>query len=123
MNQSNQCVLMLGFSNNPNNISFLAARYLYNKGYKLFAPNLSNVGMSGAEIHDASEMEQTADAVIIFIKPERQKNYYNYILSLKPKRIIFNPGTENQELADLASQQNIQVTSGCTIALLTNGLL
>ncbi|MBK8684130.1 MAG: CoA-binding protein [Bacteroidetes bacterium] len=50
-----------------------------------------------------------ADTISVFLNPDRQKNYYDYILNLHPKRIIFNPGTENPELIELATQRNIQI--------------
>jgi hypothetical protein len=50
-----------------------------------------------------------------------QKEYYNYIISLRPKRIIFNPGTENDELFDLAVQNNIKPVEACTLVLLSTG--
>jgi hypothetical protein len=64
-----------------------------------------------------------SETVTLFLNPERQKKYYEYILSLNPKRIIFNPGTENPELAFLAEENNIQVITGCTIAMITAGII
>ncbi len=57
----------------------------------------------------------------MYLNPLRQKEYYDYILSLKPKRIIFNPGSENDELADLAKKKGIQVQEACTLVLLNTG--
>jgi uncharacterized protein len=53
--------------------------------------------------------------------PPHQKEYYDYIVSLHPKRIIFNPGTENDELAELAIKNNIQPVEACTLVLLSTG--
>jgi len=61
--------------------------------------------------------------ISIFLKPSQQKKYYHELLSLHPSRIIFNPGTENEELKTLAKKNNIKVVSGCTIAMLMNSLL
>ncbi len=77
---------------------------------------------------DASDMEipvfnEEGKTITIFLKPNQQKQYYNYMLSLKPSKIIFNPGTENDELKAIASENNIKVVSGCTIALIMNSML
>ncbi|MCB0507442.1 MAG: CoA-binding protein [Chitinophagales bacterium] len=61
------------------------------------------------------------NTVTLYLNPQRQKEYYNYILSLKPKRIIFNPGTENEELKLLAKKNDISTLEACTLVLLTTG--
>jgi predicted CoA-binding protein len=61
------------------------------------------------------------DTVTLYINPGRQTDYYDYILSLHPKRIIFNPGTENPELERLAEEQGIKTMEACTLVLLSTG--
>ena len=61
------------------------------------------------------------DTVTLYLNPVNQKEYYDYILSLHPKRIIFNPGTENDELAELAQQNKIATQEACTLVLLSTG--
>jgi predicted CoA-binding protein len=61
------------------------------------------------------------DTITLYLNPQNQKQYYDYIISLKPKRIIFNPGTENPELYKLARQNNIQVLEACTLVMLSTG--
>jgi predicted CoA-binding protein len=61
------------------------------------------------------------DTVTLYLNPTHQREYYDYILSLKPKRIIFNPGTENDELAGMAEQQHIQTIEACTLVMLSTG--
>jgi len=61
------------------------------------------------------------DTVTLYINPTRQTEYYDYILSLKPKRIIFNPGTENPELEQLAEKNGIKTMEACTLVLLSTG--
>lgn len=75
------------------------------------------------ETQNVANIQQKNKTITVFLKPKQQKKYYDYVIGLKPKRIIFNPGTENAELIDLASKHNIQVLSGCTIAMLMNSLL
>ena len=59
------------------------------------------------------------DTVTLYLNPTNQKPYYDYILSLKPKRIIFNPGTENEELEKLAAAKGIETMEACTLVLLS----
>jgi predicted CoA-binding protein len=59
------------------------------------------------------------DTVTLYLNAHNQKEYYDYILSLRPKRIIFNPGAENEELAALAAGQNIPTMNACTLVLLS----
>lgn len=115
-------IAILGGCDNPNKIGFLATKYLFNKGFNVFPVTHKKAMVDGIELHDASENQQ-ADVVTIFLNPKRQKPFYEYIFSLKPKKIIFNPGTENEELATLAQHRNINVIKGCTIALFSNNLL
>ena len=61
------------------------------------------------------------DTVTLHLNPNNQKPYYQYIMDLKPKRIIFNPGTENDELAEMAQKEGIQPIEACTLVLLSTG--
>jgi hypothetical protein len=55
----------------------------------------------------------------LYLNPARQKDYYNYIVETKPKRVLFNPGTENPELYQLLELNNIKSEVACTLVLLT----
>ncbi len=116
-------ILILGACENPNRIGFLATKYLHNKGFNVFPVNHKKAYVDGIELHDTSEDIKQADVVTIFLNPIRQKPLYDYIFSLNPKKNIFNPGTENDELACLAQLRNINVIKGCTIALFSNNLM
>ena len=61
---------------------------------------------------------QNVDTVTMYIGPNHQPEYYDYIAGLKPKRVIFNPGTENQEFEQLLESQGIEVEEACTLVLL-----
>ncbi|HMC99339.1 MAG TPA: CoA-binding protein, partial [Ferruginibacter sp.] len=61
------------------------------------------------------------DTVTLYLNPTNQQPYYNYIISLHPRRIIFNPGTENEELYELAIQNNILPREACTLVMLSTG--
>jgi uncharacterized protein len=58
------------------------------------------------------------DTITLYIGPQRQPEWYDYLLGLKPKRIIFNPGTENAEFEALAEKQGIEALEACTLVLL-----
>ena len=58
------------------------------------------------------------DTVTLYLNPKAQQDYYDYILSLKPRRVIFNPGTENSEFRKLAEAHGIQCEEACTLVLL-----
>ncbi|HUM67204.1 MAG TPA: CoA-binding protein, partial [Chitinophagaceae bacterium] len=61
------------------------------------------------------------DTDTLYLNPTHQREYYDYIISLKPRRIIFNPGTENEELKKIATKNNIQTLEACTLVMLSTG--
>ena len=63
----------------------------------------------------------TIHTITLYLNADHQKEYYDYILSLKPQRIIFNPGAENPELASLAAEHNIEAIDACTLVMLSTG--
>lgn len=119
----NESILVLGASSNPHRSSYMATKYLYNKGFSLFAIANRTGHIAELEISDKIADIPSVDTVTIYLNAERQKKYYDYILSLHPKRIIFNPGTENPEFESIARKNKIAIISGCTIAMLTSGIL
>ena len=66
-------------------------------------------------------VHEDIDTVTLYLNPANQKQYYDYILSLSPKRIIFNPGAENEELEKLAEARGIKTMEACTLVLLATG--
>jgi predicted CoA-binding protein len=113
--------LVLGASDNPSRYSYLAIQRLRNHGHPVVA-----VGKKIARVADvAIENEKTEfdniDTITLYLNPLHQQEYYDYILSLKPKRIIFNPGAENDELAMLARKHQIKAIEACTLVLLSTG--
>jgi len=72
------------------------------------------------EIFDKKQFFENIDTVTLYLNPERQKEYYDYILALNPRRVIFNPGTENIELMSLLKENNINSEVACTLVLLSS---
>ena len=61
---------------------------------------------------------ENVDTVTLYLNPKRQVEYYNYILSLQPRRVVFNPGTENNFFMGLLQENNIESEVACTLVLL-----
>ena len=118
--ENSDIIVILGASDNPLRPSYLTEKLLENKGYKTL--NIP-YGQQEAMLNENTMVKHEDKTIAIFLKPNQQKKYYDYIMSMKPTRIIFNPGTENEELRLLAIHNNIRVLSGCTIALAMNSLL
>ena len=99
----------------------MADKILRHQGFKTIPLRLSQALQTEAPSRKEEDKQQPI--ITIYLKPEQQKKYYEYIFSLHPERIIFNPGAENPEFMHMAQNRNIQVISGCTVALLVNHLL
>ena len=113
--------VVLGASPNPERYSNMAVNRLTAKGHPVVA-----IGKRAATIGDIPVMTEhppleKVDTVTMYLNPAAQKEYYDYILQLQPRRIIFNPGAENEELEAMAKQHNIQPVEACTLVLLSTG--
>jgi predicted CoA-binding protein len=113
--------LVLGASDNPSRYSYLAIQRLRSHGHTVAAIGKKHTWVTDVEIEKEKKQFAGIDTVTLYLNPLHQQEYYDYILSLKPKRIIFNPGAENNELADLAKKNNIQPLDACTLVLLSTG--
>lgn len=78
------------------------------------------LGQSILNIHDTPAIENV-HTITLYINPQRQKEWYDYLISLHPKRIIFNPGTENQEFISRAEKHDIECIQACTLVMLSVG--
>ena len=111
--------LVLGASDNPERYSYLAVNKLRNKGIETVAIGRRKTKVADVEIGTEKKDFENIDTVTLYLNPKHQKEYYDYILSLHPKRIIFNPGAENDELYDLAKINGIKPLEACTLVLLS----
>lgn len=118
---NNKKTLVLGASSNPERYSYLALNRLRNAGHDVEAIGKKEETVADVTIHNTEVPFSGIDTVTLYLNPQNQKPYYDYILSLHPKRIIFNPGTENEELEKLAKENNISTMQACTLVLLTTG--
>jgi uncharacterized protein len=110
--------LVLGASANPARYSFLAIQRLRQHGHPVKAIGLRKAVVEDVQIENAPSPANDIDTVTLYLRPTLQQQYYDYILSLNPKRIIFNPGTENEELQKLASDNGIKTMEACTLVML-----
>lgn len=113
-----QKTVVLGASTNPERTSFLATQRLIKQGIETVPVGIREGAISGVAIQQGTPAIEAVDTVTLYLNPTRQKAYYDYILGLKPKRIIFNPGTENYEFAQQARAAGIEAQNACTLVLL-----
>lgn len=113
--------VLLGASANPSRYAYLAINKLVQHGHKVIPIGLKPGVAGGVTIITEHPQVEGVDTVTLYLNPARQKEYYEYILSLKPRRIIFNPGTENDELETLAAANGIEVLEACTLVMLSTG--
>lgn len=118
---TNKKTLVLGASSNPSRYSYLAINNLRNKGHDVIAIGRRAGKVNDVEIIPEEKQIENLDTVTLYLNGAHQKEYYSYIFSQHPKRIIFNPGAENEELAALAKQKGINTIEACTLVLLSTG--
>lgn len=114
--------LVLGASENTERYSNLAVKKLIAHNHPVVALG-KKAGMIGnIPITTEKKIMEDIDTVTLYLNPLHQKPFYDYILSLKPKRIIFNPGAENEELEILARQNGIKTLEACTLVMLSTSM-
>jgi predicted CoA-binding protein len=113
--------MVLGASGNPSRYSYLAIQRLRAKGHPVIAIGRRHAMVADVPVETKQVPVEDVDTVTLYLNQTHQKEYYDYILSLKPKRIIFNPGAENAELAALAKKNKIDPMEACTLVLLSIG--
>ena len=111
--------LVLGASDNPSRYSYLAIQRLRSHGHPVVAIGRRNTKVGDTPISNTPEKAEGIDTVTLYLNPFHQKEYYDYILSLNPRRIIFNPGAENEELTALANRKGIITKDACTLVMLS----
>jgi predicted CoA-binding protein len=114
--------LILGASPNPERYSNKATLRLLENGHEVFPVGLRKGKIGGHNILTNTSVIENIDTLTLYVGPQNQPEYYDYILNqIKPKRLIFNPGTENEELIALAKENNIETEVACTLVLLSIG--
>jgi len=115
----NKKTLVLGASANPQRYSYMAINSLTMREHSVVAIGQKEAEVAGVKIQTKQIPFTNIDTVTLYLNPQRQKDYYNYIIGLKPKRVIFNPGTENPEFYQLLKVNTIEVEVACTLVMLS----
>lgn len=126
INFTDMNVLVIGASLKEERYSNIAINMLNEYKHTVYAFGLREGRVAGTEI--CTELDKVVpsneliDTVTLYLNPKRQTEYYDYIISLNPKRVIFNPGTENSEFYKLLDKANIGYEVACTLVLLRTDL-
>lgn len=113
--------MVLGASPNPERYSYMATVMLSQKGYTVYPFGIKNGMIQSLPIVQDWPSKGSIDTLTLYLGPQAQEAYYDQIIALAPKRIIFNPGTENPILAGMAKAAGIATLEACTLVMLTTG--
>ena len=113
--------VVIGATPNPSRYAYLAAHKLKKHGHEFVPVGIKEGEVANQEILNlrAKPMIQDVDTVTMYIGPQNQKEWEDYILSLKPKRIIFNPGSENPKFEQKAQENEVETIQACTLVMLS----
>lgn len=114
----NKKTLVLGATTKPERYAFKAITALVEKGHAVVAIGQNLGEVAGIKIQTKALPIKNIDTVTLYLNPARQRDYYNYIIEAHPKRVVFNPGTENPEFYQLLQLNDIEVEVACTLVLL-----
>ena len=113
--------MVLGASDNPIRYSYLAINKLAAHGHPVVAIGRKKTAVNTIEVMTGTPAQEDIDTITLYLNPSNQVPYYDYILSLQPRRIILNPGTENPDLETLANEKGIETLEACTLVMLSTG--
>lgn len=113
--------LIIGASPDANRYAYKAAHMLTGKGHEIVNIGIKKGEVASVTIEKPGDIYKDIDTITLYIGPATQPEYYDYIIETKPKRVIFNPGTENVELQRLLDANDIDYTEACTLVLLSIG--
>jgi predicted CoA-binding protein len=114
----NKKTLVIGASPKAERYSYKATQMLQEYNHEVVPFGVKKGAIGALEIMSEWPEKESFDTITLYVNPKLQEQYNQKIIALNPKRIIFNPGTENEKLADMAEQNNIQTTNACTLVLL-----
>src|SRR5471030_2509408 len=113
--------LVLGATPNESRYAHLAANRLVRSGHSIINVGIKTGEVAGVPIEKPETIHNDIDTITLYVGPVNQLPLYDYILNTHPKRIIFNPGTENSELRKMANDKGIETDYACTLVLLSIG--
>lgn len=121
MNEERKKTVIIGASDHANRYSYLAANRLVGHLHPIVPIGIHGGRVAGVDIITERPMISEVHTVTLYINPQKQPAYYDYVLQLNPKRVIFNPGTENPAFEELLEQKGIEALEACTLVMLTTG--
>jgi predicted CoA-binding protein len=115
--------VVIGASENPARYSQMAIQSLQKHGHEVVPVGLKEGKFNGTSILALANKKEISnvDTLTVYVGPQHQPAWFDYILSIKPKRVILNPGTENPELEQLLKKNGIEFMHACTLVMLTTG--
>lgn len=116
---SEKKTLVMGASTEPSRYAYKAVKMLQRFGHPVVALGKKEDNLDGVKIEKDHVQFDGVDTVTLYLNPLNQQQYYDYIVGLGPKRVIFNPGTENPALYHILKENNIEVEVGCTLVMLS----
>jgi predicted CoA-binding protein len=117
----NKKTLVLGATPDESRYANLASNRLVNTGHTIINVGIKTGQAAGVPIEKPETIYDDIDTLTLYIGPQNQPSLYAYILDTHPRRIIFNPGTENSELKRMAKERGIETLNACTLVLLATG--
>jgi len=117
----NKKTLILGATPNEGRYAYIAANKLVKYGHPIVNVGIKAGEVAGVPIEKPETIHNDIDTITLYVGPQHQEELYDYILNTHPKRIIFNPGTENSELRRMANEKGIETEYACTLVLLSVG--
>ncbi len=122
MDNVSKKTLVIGGSLKPERYSNKAINKLLDYGHQVYSIGLREGEVNGVKIETGLSDFKEIDTVTMYLGESRQNDYFDYILHLKPQRVIFNPGAENHDFAKTLKKNNIEVIEHCTLVMLDYGL-
>jgi predicted CoA-binding protein len=110
--------LIIGASSNPERYAYKAAESLLKHGHEIELLGLRPDTIFNQTIQTEKIQFNDIDTVTLYVGPKNQAVYYDYVIAVKPKRVLFNPGTENPEFQELLKKNEIAYEEACTLVLL-----
>ncbi|MEE4176886.1 MAG: CoA-binding protein [Bacteroides sp.] len=114
--------LVLGASHKPDRYSNRAVKKLLAYNHEVFAIGLRESTIESIKVQKGQPPLKDIHTVTLYMNPKNQEHFLDYIIGLKPKRIIFNPGTWNPKLEKMARAEGIETEEDCTLMMLDAGL-
>ena len=115
--------VIIGATPNPSRYAYLAARMLIGGGHEIVPVGIKSGDVFGVEILNIRKKPEIKDidTITLYIGPRHQPEWYDYIIGLNAKRVIFNPGTENSEFEKRIAESGVEALEACTMVMLRTG--